>query len=193
MDLLLLLHIVLRDKILTIVHFPGNPDELGFKYLDEPAAQQSDTAVLNLQLRANSKQAFTQPVQVGVLEDIHKQPEKIDSWIQNIRAIQKKKVAGTVNYTKSMPDIDSLMSAWPAELEEVIQTMKMPNEHIGLELKDLIQVLCNVLDIPVYDNLVESLHVLFTLYLEFKNNPYFNISDYQAQANTMAFGSDTHQ
>jgi hypothetical protein len=29
-----------------------------------------------------------------------------------------------------------------------------------------------VLDIPVYNNLVESLHVMFTTYLEFKNNPF---------------------
>lgn len=179
------------DEFVKVPRPDGKPDELGFKFLDEPAAQQSDPAVLNLQLRANSKQAFTQPVQVGVLEDIHKQPEKIDSWIQNIRAIQKNKVAGTVNYTKSMPDIDSLMSAWPAEIEDVIRTCKLPNEHIGLSLRDLVQVLCNILDIPVYDNLVESLHVLFTLYLEFKNNPYFSISDEQAEenVNTMSFGS----
>lgn len=108
------------DEFLKVPRPDGKPDELGFKFLDEPAAQQSDPAVLNLQLRANSKQAFTQPVQVGVLEDVHKQPQKIDNWIQNIRAIQKKKVAGTVNYTKSMPDIESLMSAWPAEIEEAL-------------------------------------------------------------------------
>ena len=45
----------------------------------------------------------------------------------------------------------------------------------------------------MYDNLVESLHVLFTLYLEFKNNPYFNVSDqYQPDenTNTLSFGVD---
>jgi intraflagellar transport protein 46 len=31
-----------------------------------------------------------------------------------------------------------------------------------------------LLDIPVYNNLVESLHVMFTTYLEFKNNPFLN-------------------
>ena len=184
------------DEFLKVPRPDGKPDELGFKFLDEPAAKQSDPAVLNLQLRANSKQAFTQPVQVGVLEDVHKQPQKIDTWIQNIRAIQKKKVAGTVNYTKSMPDIDSLMSAWPAEIEQALKDMKLPNEHIGLGLRDLVQVLCNVLDIPVYDNLVESLHVLFTLYLEFKNNPYFSINGEEQGAgmnvntNTMSFEPD---
>ncbi len=35
------------------------------------------------------------------------------------------------------------------------------------------KIVCSVLDIPVYDNPIESLHVLFTLLLEFKNNPAF--------------------
>ena len=34
-------------------------------------------------------------------------------------------------------------------------------------------MLCGILDIPVYDNPIESLHVLFSLYLEFKSNPIF--------------------
>lgn len=34
-----------------------------------------------------------------------------------------------------------------------------------------------MLDIPVYDNPIESLHVLFTLLLEFKNNPAFKSSE----------------
>lgn len=29
------------------------------------------------------------------------------------------------------------------------------------------------MDIPVYDNLIESLHVLFTTFMEFKSNPHF--------------------
>jgi intraflagellar transport protein 46 len=32
---------------------------------------------------------------------------------------------------------------------------------------------CSLLDIPVYENPVESLHLLFSLYLEFKHNPVF--------------------
>ena len=34
--------------------------------------------------------------------------------------------------------------------------------------------MCALLDAPVYDgNYVESLHLLFTLYMEFKENPHF--------------------
>jgi hypothetical protein len=42
-----------------------------------------------------------------------------------------------------------------------------------LDLKSFSKLVCSLLDIPIYDNPVESLHVLFSLYLEFKNNPVF--------------------
>lgn len=33
--------------------------------------------------------------------------------------------------------------------------------------------MCAVMDIPVYDNIIESLHVLFTTFMEFKSNAHF--------------------
>lgn len=42
-----------------------------------------------------------------------------------------------------------------------------------LDIKTYAKLVCTLLDIPVYDDPIESLHVLFTLYLEFKNNPIF--------------------
>ncbi len=34
-------------------------------------------------------------------------------------------------------------------------------------------MICAILDIPVHNSITQSLHVLFTLYSEFKNNPHF--------------------
>ena len=42
-----------------------------------------------------------------------------------------------------------------------------------MDLHSFVKIVCSVLDIPVYDNPIEALHVLFTLLLEFKNNPAF--------------------
>ncbi len=42
-----------------------------------------------------------------------------------------------------------------------------------LDIKAFTKLVCSVLDIPVYENPIESLHVLFSLYLEFKSNPIF--------------------
>lgn len=33
--------------------------------------------------------------------------------------------------------------------------------------------ICAVMDIPVYDNIIESLHLLFTTFMEFKSNAHF--------------------
>jgi intraflagellar transport protein 46 len=55
---------------------------------------------------------------------------------------------------------------------------KFPSEEIMLDLKDYCQLACNFVDIPVHQNntdrnLIESLHVLFTLFTEFKQNQHF--------------------
>lgn len=42
-----------------------------------------------------------------------------------------------------------------------------------VDLKTFSKLICALLDIPVHDNIIESLHVLFTLYSEFKSNPVF--------------------
>eukprot|EP00967_Tisochrysis_lutea_P025097 scaffold28879_cov31-Tisochrysis_lutea.AAC.1 len=45
--------------------------------------------------------------------------------------------------------------------------------ELNLELADLVRAMCAILDIPVYNSLTESLHVLFTLYSDFKANVHF--------------------
>lgn len=43
----------------------------------------------------------------------------------------------------------------------------------ALDLLSYSKLVCALLDVPVYDNIIESLHVLFSLFLEFKQNPFF--------------------
>lgn len=35
------------------------------------------------------------------------------------------------------------------------------------------KLVCALLDVPVYDNVIDSLHVVFSLFLAFKQNPFF--------------------
>ena len=79
-----------------------------------------------------------------------------------------------------MPDIDNLMEAWPPEIEEFLSSgqVMLPNADLDIDLKAYINTLCNILDVPVQKQsgdkaLTESLHVLFTLYCDFKANPHF--------------------
>lgn len=77
--------------------------------LDEPAAQQSDPTVLNLQLRSLSKQSNLQPMPVSSIEAADKNPKKISAWINSINDLHKSKPPPHVSYSKPMPDIEKLM------------------------------------------------------------------------------------
>ena len=55
------------------------------------------------------------------------------------------------------------------------------------------QVLCNILDIPFYENPIESLHVMFSLYMDFKDNAHFQAGGVEQGADAklgMDFGGD---
>ncbi len=79
--------------------------------LDEPAAHQSDPSVLELQLRAISKQTSAKAAHIKKLEggSGEKQAKEIDKWIKDISDLHRSKPPPTVHYSKPMPDIDLLM------------------------------------------------------------------------------------
>merc|ERR1711871_1480785 len=72
-----------------------------------------------------------------------------------------------------MPDIEALMQVWPEEIEQLLKEIELPGAGIDLDIRDYVRVVCAILDIPVYNSMTESLHVLFTLYSEFRNNQHF--------------------
>ena len=74
------------------------------------------------------------------------------------------------------------MQVWPEQLEEMLKTVKLPPPEIDLDVRDYARVLCALLDIPVHQNVTESLHVLFTLYSEFSTNQHFMNVDQGASA-----------
>ncbi|GAX84315.1 hypothetical protein CEUSTIGMA_g11737.t1 [Chlamydomonas eustigma] len=163
------------DEFIKVPRPDGKPDFLGLKVLDEAAARQSDATVLTLQLRNLSKEATGNKTDmVGRIEHSEEgKAKRIQGWIQSINDIHKTKPAATVTYSRRMPDIDTLMQEWPPEMEAFLKNMKMPSGELDIDLKTFTKLLCGILDIPVYDNPIESLHVLFSLYLEFKSNPVF--------------------
>ncbi|XP_018648614.1 hypothetical protein Smp_142670, partial [Schistosoma mansoni] len=72
------------DAFLKVPRPDGKPDYLGLLVLDEPCANQSDPTVLNLQLRALSKQTATKQVIVKSLKNAEKQTKVIENWIKSI-------------------------------------------------------------------------------------------------------------
>ena len=163
----------------------GKADNLGLVTLDEPASIQSDPTVLTLQLRAVSKSSGAQPMLVRSVEHAEKDPKAITGWIDSIANLHRHKPAPSVRYSKPMPDIETLMQIWPAPIEELLETSALPDADINLDLASYVRTVCALLDIPVYGSLTEALHVLFTLYSDFKANVHF-----QQQLATEQQGAD---
>lgn len=65
------------------------------------------------------------------------------------------------------------MEVWPAEFEEILRNTALPSPDLDLSLQEYAKVLCAILDIPTYENPIESLHLMFSLYTDFRNNPHF--------------------
>eukprot|EP00286_Rhodomonas_abbreviata_P003732 CAMPEP_0181346748 /NCGR_PEP_ID=MMETSP1101-20121128/33496_1 /TAXON_ID=46948 /ORGANISM="Rhodomonas abbreviata, Strain Caron Lab Isolate" /LENGTH=358 /DNA_ID=CAMNT_0023458887 /DNA_START=26 /DNA_END=1101 /DNA_ORIENTATION=- len=156
------------DPFLKIPRPDGKKDNLGLTVLDEPAAQQTDATVLDLQLRAMSTQASLQPTVVPSIEHAGQNPQKITNWIRDISELHRSNPPPNVHYSKAMPDVEFLMQMWSHDLEETFGSAMLPSAELNVDTKAYARIVCAILDIPVYSSLTESLHLLFTLYSEFK-------------------------
>lgn len=160
------------DAFIKVPPPDGGRDELGLKVLDEPSSQQSDPTVLELQLRAISKKQHGD-VAVRSIENASKNPQEINRWIKSIQDLHTQKHSVEVQYKRNMPDIESLMAEWPPEFEELLQQLQLPGPDMEMPVEDYAKVICALMDVPVYENIIESLHVLFSLFMAFKENPHF--------------------
>jgi intraflagellar transport protein 46 len=161
------------DGFIKVPRPDGKEDDLGLKRLDEPAAIQSDPTVLELQLRAMTKKQQYGDVSVRSIENAEKSPLAIEKWINNIKELHRSKPPPQVHYHKNMPEIEALMEVWPDSFEAALETIQLPPPDLDLTLAEYAKLLCSILDIPVYENPVEALHVMFTLFTDFRNNPHF--------------------
>lgn len=117
--------------------------------------------------------------EVHSLRNAQSSKKQIQGWIKDVEAIQNQKVAPSVLYSRPFPSIDSLMQAFDPEMEAQMQKLmaNLGNDS-PLNVAQLTKVVCALLDIPVHAdkdnrNLVESLHVLFSLFSAFAANDHF--------------------
>jgi len=163
------------DAFLKVPRPDGKEDSLGLIVLDEPSSRQSDPHVLNLQMRYTSDKPMTTalPSNVRSVANADKHPKAIEEWIHNISKLQKAKTVDTIHYRKPMPDVDTLMQEWPTQFEELLKETNVPAADADVDLGTYTDIACALLDVPVYESRVQSLHALFTLYLDFKNSEHF--------------------
>ncbi|XP_076381565.1 intraflagellar transport 46 [Megalopta genalis] len=159
------------DAFIKIPRPDGVEDKIGLTVLDEPCTNQSDPAVLHLQLRSHMRSAgAARQTVVKRIEDAEKNAKSIDKWIDDINQLHRSKHPPAVHLTKPMPDIDSLLQQWPVEVEERLNETELDFTQLDCDLSHLTDIICNLLDIPVEeDSRLEALHTLFTLFLEVRN------------------------
>lgn len=157
------------DAFIKVTRPDNAASDIGFRVLDEPNTQQSDPAVLYLQLRAATKQTSAKRVVVKKIENASKHQKAIDRWIKDITELHKSKPSSSFSYSNPMPDIDTLMQEWPTDFEEQLATVESLGKDLECDLLTYIDVVCALLDIPVYESRIESLHLLFSLYSAVKN------------------------
>jgi len=156
----------------------GTEDPLGLTVLDEPAAVQTDRAVLEMQLRAFTKQSGLAEQQVTSIHDAANNPEQIKKWIQSVEELHSNKPDSSIAFTRPMPDLESLMQVWPASFEEMLSQIQLPPPHLDCSVEEYAKICCAILDIPVQDNVIHSIHMMCMLYSEFKHNQHFGDHDH---------------
>ncbi|KAG2464286.1 IFT46 protein, partial [Polypterus senegalus] len=161
------------DPFLKVPCPDAKTDKLGLLVLDEPCTKQSEPTVLSLWLMENSMQHNVMRVKVKSLENVEKSGKAIDSWVENMSKLHRAKPPATVHYSRPMPDVGTLMQEWPPEVERLLGRVGLPTAELKCGLAEYVDVVCAALDVPVYKSRVQSLHVLFTLYAEFKNSQHF--------------------
>ncbi|XP_063798700.1 intraflagellar transport protein 46 homolog isoform X2 [Pseudophryne corroboree] len=162
------------DAFLKVPRPDGKSDNLGLLTLDEPSTKQSDPTVMALWLSENSKQhGVSQQIKVKSLENAETNHKAIDTWIESISELHRSKPPATVHYTRFMPEVETLMQEWPPEFEELLGKVGLPTAELDCDLPTYIDVICGILDIPVHKSRIQSLHVLFSLFSEFKNSQHF--------------------
>ncbi|XP_015519978.2 intraflagellar transport protein 46 homolog [Neodiprion pinetum] len=162
------------DAFIKVPKPDGTADKVGLVVLDEPCANQSEPAVLHLQLRSHSTSSG--PVKQAVIkriDDPEKNSKSIEKWINDMNQLHTNRHPLTVHLSKPTVDIDTLMQQWSADVDERLENTSVELSQLDCDLPRLVDIACTLVDIPVYpDARMEALHTMFTLFLEIRDHQY---------------------
>ncbi|GBP24430.1 Intraflagellar transport protein 46 homolog [Eumeta japonica] len=150
-------------------------DNLGLTVLDEPSAEQSESALLHLQLRAISKTNYPKSTVVTKkIDNAEKNPKAIERWIKDVSELHLTKPPPNFAYSAKMPDVDALMEEWPDAMERILNEVGVPPATLDCSLVEYVDLICGLFDIPIaadtLNDRIQALHMLFTLYIAVKNS-----------------------
>jgi intraflagellar transport protein 46 len=162
----------------------GVKEDFGITVLDE-TVNNMDPSVLEMKYIQTKKTIKKVEMTVRSIENAEKNTRDIDNWIKNI---PKNKLPSTIQYSKMMPDFDKLMEEWPPSIESMLKEVDFPGPEIELPCEDYAKIMSTMLDIPIHKGasnkgVIEALHVMFTLYSDFKENQHFQKQQQQEVVN----------
>jgi intraflagellar transport protein 46 len=105
------------DSFLKMPKPSGENEDLGITVLDEPALNSEDKTVLELKYVQSKNVVRSAPMDVDSIDNADKKPKEIGRWITAVQDLHKTRPPPTVNYSKAMPEFDTLMEEWPQEME----------------------------------------------------------------------------
>lgn len=138
------------DALLKMPKPDGTNEDLGITVLDEPALNSEDKTVLELKYVQSKNVVRSAPMDVDSIENADKKPKEIGRWITAVQDLHRTRPPPTVNYSKAMPEFDTLMEEWPQEMEQVLQEIEFPTPEIDMHVSDYARLICAMTDIPVH-------------------------------------------
>lgn len=163
------------DAFLKMPKPDGTKEDLGIAVLDEPTLNPEDKTVLEMRYIEGHNVVRATPMNIEQIEHADKKPKEISRWINSMQDLHKTRPPPTVNYSKQMPDFDNLMQEWPVDMEAALKEIPFPGPEIDMHPADYARLVCSMVDIPCHKlannkSVIESLHILFTLFSEFRSN-----------------------
>lgn len=155
----------------------GVKEDFGITVLDE-TCNNSDPSVLEMKYIQTKKTIKKVEMSVRSIENAEKNTKDVQNWINNVEELHKNRPPATVQYSKIMPDFDKLMEEWPPAIEHALKETEFPGPEIDLSTEDYAKTVATMLDIPIHKTaqnkgVIEAMHVMFTLYSDFKENQHF--------------------
>lgn len=138
------------DAFLKMPKPDGTKEDLGISVLDEPALNNEDKTVLELKYVQSKNVTRSVIINVDSIEHAEKKPKEISRWINSVQDLHKTRPPPTVNYTKNMPDIETLMQEWHPDMEQAFRQIQFPGPEIDMSVGDYARIICAMADIPVH-------------------------------------------
>ncbi|EFO64806.1 IFT complex B protein, dyf-6 [Giardia lamblia P15] len=183
------------DPFIKVPRPDNKVEALGLVVLDDPCINQSDPTVLGLQLKDTTKAVnLDLEIDLGasggdanndlhVRKDVLKMvpsaddpvkqvintKQNVNSWIQKIDELHDK-IGRNAEYTYSLPIPDTIMNLWEPQFIELLEKVDLPTANIELSTEEYARLVCALLDIPVGESLIESLHMLLINYMDVQDN-----------------------